>query len=183
MNSNQKLVLAILGSPLLGAAVYFLTRSESQGDAAVPTQVASEAAPEPERARLRDPSSAPNPAAEEFMDQRWGHLGDSGMVTAHVDEAGETFYVEPRIFRGRDAQGNPIYMRAYAQMERIENPVKLSGVEGLKTFHLSTTYDPGPLRKLAERLSPIDDPSDMPEGLEHEHPLSPNYQGPKSTGQ
>ena len=180
MSSNQKLLVGVLLAPLIGALAFLLTASgETDLGEVLPEAPVEEDAPP--MADLRTPDFLENEEAYAYLDDRWGHLGDSGAVTPHTDTAGELYFVEPKIYRAR-LNGKVHYMRAISHPQRLGKTVRAS--QALKQGAENTPLRPNAfsradtMAKLAQMLPPIEDPNDMPPHLRDEHPLSPDYKGP-----
>jgi hypothetical protein len=180
MNSNTKILLGFLAAPVIGALIYFLTDGGSAGgeDVAPGAQVGpDEPAP---LAQLRKPQVIENEEAVEFMEARWGHLGDSGLVAPHLDAVGDVYFVEPRMFQARTSDGKIHYARAIAKPERIDKVERARDTTRLAPGPVMDYNRPASLDRLLDRLKPIEDPNDMPDHLRDEHPASPGYSGPGS---
>ncbi|MHC4892144.1 MAG: hypothetical protein ACYTFV_02055 [Planctomycetota bacterium] len=175
MNQNQKLLAALVAAPLLGALAFFLSGPGEQGGEVVAEPVEEE--PDlRDLAMLRQPKPIDNEEAADFMEARWGHLGDAGMVSPHLDAIGDLYFVEPRIFVAVQ-NGKKHLMRAVAKPERLGNTVRAKDTTRVYTGEIDPAKAQVKLPNFVRRLPPIEDPADMPPGLENEHPNSPNYDG------
>ncbi|MEO0652210.1 MAG: hypothetical protein AAFZ65_16165, partial [Planctomycetota bacterium] len=136
----------------------------------------------PEMVDLRDPGGEESELAQDFLEDRWGHLGDAGRVSPVVDPAGEVYFVEPRIYRAR-IHGKIHYFRGISKPQKLGKTVRASQAAALAEAPAleGKSYTPASMANMARLLPPIDDPLDMPPNLRDEHPLSPGYKGPKGS--
>lgn len=180
MNQTNKIAVVGTAAIVLGAVLALTLPGErASGDEAIPDRN-PRATQEQRQARLSTPSERldDTPAAD-YLEARWGHLGDTGEVTAHVDPVGNRYFVEKRIFVGRGRGGRPLYARAYAQAERIAPDAVKASAAGLQGARVTLdSWEPGPMSKLYKNVKHANQPEDLPEELQQEHPLHPNYEGP-----
>ena len=110
--------------------------------------------------------------AENFAEDRWGHMGETPELLAHVGGAGETVIQPTRVWVGLNGKGEKVYMRAIARLhsQRYERLDKTKKPKVGPVIRISD-YKPGPVFQKLKGIKHIDDPADMPEGMEHHHPL------------
>jgi hypothetical protein len=179
MTSNQKLLLAILAAPFVGALLFLLTDDRAQETGELVPQIAPEDEPAPlADVTVPDLVEEPDSKALAFMEARWGHMQDTGLASPKMDSNGEMAFVVPTIFRGRDGQGRPIYMRAMAKPQRLGPTVRASQAASVPSQRPTVEFDPARTLSVLSTLGPVDDPNDLPDELQKEHPLHPDYDGP-----
>lgn len=178
MSTNVKLLLAAPVAILFGVLLYFLTEGSNEVQGEVLPSV-DELLDESEVVELRDPEALEREVAQDYMDDRWGHLGDAGQVSPVVDTAGDVYFVEPRIYRAR-INGKVHYFRGISKPEKLGPTVRASEAAQLveATAPLNPDVQPRNMAALGLQMPPIEDPNEMPPNLRDEHPLSPDYQGP-----
>jgi len=180
MNQTKKFTIWGAAAVVIGVSLALLVPGqESSGEGATPRQRAKETA-EQRKERLRTPREAKeDTAASDFLEQRWGHMGDTGAVTAHVDPAGSRYYVEKKVFVGRGRGGTPIYARAYSTPQRVHPDAvkaKPGDIQGARVT--LENWEPGELAQRMSNVKHANNPEDLPENLQNLHPKHPDYSGP-----
>ena len=114
--------------------------------------------------------------AQSYVDDRWGHMGEQPDLLPHVGGAGETVLQPTRVWVGLNGDGERVYMRAIARLhnQRYERLDKNQKPKVGPVIRISD-YQPGPVFQKLKGIQHIDDPADMPAGMEHQHPL---YEAP-----
>lgn len=146
MNTRDKLVLAgsaVLLASLGAVAMLSDTSSEELAPRPVrPERVETAKAEEDlttgtKRLLDRVPDSNEVPQefkeAENYLESRWGHLGDSGLVAPGILPEGDMYFQEKRLIRGVRGNGKPIYAKAFLRPEKFVGPAVKSGAyQGLE---------------------------------------------------
>lgn len=180
MSQTKKVTVGGVSAIVLGVALaLMLPERESQAESAVPDKKPA-ATREQRHARMADPTQVEeDTAAADYLDQRWGHMGDSGVVTAHVDPLGNRYFVEKKIFVGRGRGGQKIYARAYAKPERLHpKAIKVGNHESMLGARVTLeNWEPGPMSKLYRNVKHAENPEDLPPEIQKEHPKHPDYKG------
>ena len=149
MNRRDKLVLAGAGALLLslGAAAMLTETGEELPPAPVrparspevATTRKGEVAMTPGTKRLLDrivsedevPSDFKE--AENYLEARWGHLGDSGLVAPGVMPEGDMYFQDKRIIRGVRGNGKPVFAKTFLRPQRVNGPtIKAGAYQGLE---------------------------------------------------
>ncbi|QDU67454.1 hypothetical protein [Engelhardtia mirabilis] len=180
MNQTKQFVIWGAAAIVLGVVLAMIVPGrEGAGDSALP-QTRSKETSEQRKERLRAPRDAKeDTAAADFLDKRWGHMGDTGAVTAHVDPFGTRYYVEKKIFVGRGHGGVPIYAKAYSTPSRIHpDAIKLKSPDDAQGARVTLeNWEPGELAQRMASVKHANNPEDLPENLQHLHPKHPDYTG------
>jgi hypothetical protein len=138
MNRRDKLVLAGVGALLVGlgtAAALMDTPDEVEPVPIRPTRLASnpkEELPEGTK-RLLDKALPPDEIPQEFreaenyLESRWGHMGDSGLVAPGILPEGDMYFQDRRIITGVRGNGKPIFAKAFLRPEKYTGATVKSG--------------------------------------------------------
>lgn len=70
--------------------------------------------------------------AENYLNKRWGHMGDAGMVAPGVMPEGDQYFVDKKVISGVRGNGKPIYAKTYIRAHRFVGPVMNGGAKGSK---------------------------------------------------
>jgi hypothetical protein len=159
-----------------------LTKDDKQPESTVKPR-ASSAARTAKLAQLAKADEVPEDkkVAEGYAENRWGHLGEELETLPHLGDAGVTIVQPTRVWVGINGKGEKVYMRALAKPYFDPNLKKLdfSNSKFQPPILRVKDYKPGPILQKLKGIKHIDDPDDMPEGMEQQHPL---YQPPADSG-
>lgn len=141
MNSRDKLILTFVLALLVGAAVAYGLREETEEPTPTVARPDNNAAVEATDDIAIDPGLVPEHIMQRaeklkemeedipsemkqtarYLQQRWGHMEDSGLVAPGVAGEGQMYFMDRKVLVGRRANGRPAYARG------IIRPVKFDG--------------------------------------------------------
>ena len=105
---------------------------------------------------------------ENYINQRFGHLGDVPEAAVSVDDSGDQYLLIPDVFVGLGANGEKKYLRAIARSRTSDKLVKMDFTDKIDQFPVvrAPNYTPPPvlgrLRSMDTRISPGEE---LPEEL------------------
>lgn len=176
MTSQQRIVALGLLSLAIGGALAFLLRPEGGPSDAV-ASVPAPRSPEANKSRTAQLRSMESESgeAEEYNQSRWGHLTDEVLVMPHADTSGDIYFQDTKVYVGLDGKGNKKYLRAIHRPVYAPNLKRLTkaDMKELPTIQVDD-WKPGPMMDKLKKVKHAKSPSDMPEGMQHLHPL---YEG------
>ncbi len=162
----------LLGTGFLVAGVALALALNSGGGESVPEAVTPKATNGNMAKRLAELQNEPTPeeymGSENYIDGRFGHLGELPEAAVSVDASGERYLLLPDVFVGLGANGEKKYLRAIARSRTSDKLVKMNFEGKVNQFPVvrAPNYTPPPvlarLRGMDTRISPGED---LPEEL------------------
>ena len=181
MNSQQRIVALGLLSLVVGGVLAFLLRPQA-GASDTPASVPTPRTPQPNKSRLAELRSMPSETGEagDYNQERWGHLSDNVLVMPSADTTGDIYFQDTKLFVALDGKGNKKYLRAIHRPVYAPNLKRLTkaDMKELPTIQVDD-WKPGPMMDKLKKVKHAKSPSDMPEGMQHLHPL---YEGDADEG-
>lgn len=114
------------------------------------------------------PAPPPPPemrGGEEFLEDRWGHMGDVGLTMPMTDTNGEKYFVEPKVFQAWTRNGRN-YAVAISQMFMMDETQRWKGKTNPEYFLTLENWKPNEVtQRILENYKPITDPEKLPEGM------------------
>jgi hypothetical protein len=176
MNSQKRILSLGVLSLAIGGALAFLLRPEAAGDDAV-ASVPQPRTPEGNKSRFAELRSMPAESgeADQYNQERWGHLADNVLVMPHADTTGDIYFQDTKVFVGLDGKGNKKYLRAIHRPVYAPNLKRLTkaDMKELPTIQVDD-WKPGPMMEKLKNIKHAKTPGDLPENMQHLHPL---YEG------
>jgi hypothetical protein len=181
MNSQQRILALGVLSLAVGVGLAFLLRAKG------PASDSLASVPEPRapvvnksfQAQLRS-MPAESGEADQYNQERWGHLADDVLVMPHADTTGDIYFQDTKIYQGLDGKGNKKYLRAIHRAVYAPNLKRLTkaDMKELPTIQIDD-WKPGPMMDKLKNIKHAKSPGDLPEDMQHLHPL---YEGDADQG-
>ncbi|MFT5284307.1 MAG: hypothetical protein ACI8TQ_000463 [Planctomycetota bacterium] len=71
--------------------------------------------------------------AENYLESRWGHMGDAGLLAPGIMPEGDQYFQEKRLLSGVRGNGKPIFAKAFIRPEKFSGPgVKPGATQGVQ---------------------------------------------------
>ena len=80
--------------------------------------------------------------SENYLEARWGHLGDAGLVAPGIMPEGDQYFQEKRLLSGVRGNGKPIFAKAFIRPEKFTGPgVKPGHMQGIQKPFRATSSE------------------------------------------
>ncbi len=170
-SSRTPLIAASVVAIGLGALIAYSLSSENK-PAVAPVEADAGAFDQTQRlqdlgTRLRTAEPIPEDVrgGERYLENRWGHLGDTGLSILMTDIEGQKYFVEPAVFPAWTPKGRN-YAVAVAKPMVMDDSQRLRGraTANAQAYMTIENFQPsGVMERALRTLKPIRDPSDLPD--------------------